>query len=279
MYNALLGSLDLDGKNFYYDNPLVGGSPRYPWHVCPCCVGNLARTLLMIPTWTYVKGDDGIYVNLFIGSTINVEKVAGTDIQMIQKTGYPWNGNISITVNPKESKKFTVHVRIPNRTTSELYTTTPQVSGVKLLAVNGEIIHPKIVNGYAVITRTWKTGDKIDMVLPMQVQRIVADKRIAADRGLVALRYGPLIYNVERADQPDISQAIGSAPLTAEWRGDLLHGVMTIKGDWADGSPLLAIPNFARNNRNSEGVGSTVWIKNKPAGDLESASILDAPSF
>ena len=198
---------------------------------------------------------------------------------MVQKTDYPWSGNISITVNPKESKKFTVYVRIPNRTTSELYTPTPQVSGVKLLAVNGEIIHPKIVNGYAVITRTWQTGDKIDMVLPMEVQRIVADKRVAADRGLVALRYGPLIYNVERADQPDINQAIGSERLTAEWRGDLLRGVMTIKGDWADGSPLLAIPNYARNNRNSEGVGSMVWIKNQPSPEMANAGSPASPVF
>jgi hypothetical protein len=279
MYNALLGALDLDGKNFYYDNPLTGGRARYPWHACPCCVGNLARTLLMIPTWTYVKGDDGIYVNMFIGSTINVEKVAGTDIQMVQKTDYPWSGNISIAVNPKQSKKFTVYVRVPNRTTSALYTPMPQVSGVKSLAVNGKIVTPKIVNGYAVITRTWKTGDKIDMVLPMEVQRIQADAHIAADRGLVALRYGPLIYNVERADQPDINQPIGSKALTTEWRGDLLHGVMTIKGQWADGSPLLAVPNYARNNRNSEGSGSMVWIKNQPASKLVSVATPDAPAF
>ena len=279
MYNALLGSTDLDGKNFYYTNPLTGGRARYPWHACPCCVGNIPRTLLMIPTWTYVKGDDGLYVNLFIGSTIKVENVAGTDMQMVQKTDYPWNGKISITVNPKEAKKFTVHVRVPNRATSALYTPTPAVSGLKSLAVNGETIHPKIVNGYAVITRKWKAGDKIDMVLPMEVQRIVADKHIAADRGLVALRYGPLIYNVERADQPDINQPIGSAPLTAEWRGDLLHGVMAIKGKWADGSPLLAIPNFARNNRNAEGVGSMVWIKSQSSPDMASARSAAASGF
>jgi DUF1680 family protein len=58
MYNALLGSLDMDGKNFYYDNPLSSFVIRYPWHTCPCCVGNIPRTLLMIPTWTYVKGND-----------------------------------------------------------------------------------------------------------------------------------------------------------------------------------------------------------------------------
>ena len=74
LYNALLGATDLDGQTFFYDNPLVDGQ-RNPWHTCPCCVGNIPRTLLMIPTWTYVRGDDGLYVNLFIGSTINVEKV------------------------------------------------------------------------------------------------------------------------------------------------------------------------------------------------------------
>ena len=102
------------------------------------------------------------------------------------------------------------------------------------------------------------------MVLPMEVQRAKADERIAADRGSVALRYGPLIYNVEQADQPDINQPLGPGPLTAEWRSDLLDGVMTIKGKWADGSPMLAIPNYARNNRltgQSGKDGSMVWLK------------------
>ena len=247
-YNALLGATDLEGKDFYYTNPLIGGR-RTPWHACPCCVGNIPRTLLMIPTWTYVKGKDGLYVNLFIGSTINVEKVAGTDVQMVQKTDYPWSGNVELTVNPRVSKEFSVYVRVPNRTTSELYRPTPAVSGFKSLAVNGKPLQAKIVNGYAVITRAWKPGDTIEVVFPMAVQRIKADERIAANRGLVALRYGPLIYNVEHADQPDINKALSKEPLTAEWRGDLLQGVMVIKGSWGDGSPMLAIPNYARQNR------------------------------
>lgn len=251
MYNALLGSIDLEGKNFLYTNPLNTAQPRYQWHVCPCCVGNIPRTLLMVPTWSYVTGPDGLYVNMFIGSTIKVPKVpgTGTDVEMVQKTDYPWSGSISLTVNPKESKTFTVYMRVPNRTTSELYKPVPEVKGLKSLMVNGKPFTPKIVNGYAVIRRTWKAGDKIDMVLPMEVQKITADSKIDADKGRVALRYGPMIYNVEQADQPNINQAIGSAPLTVQWRDDLLRGVMTIKGTWADGSPLLAIPNFARLNR------------------------------
>jgi len=269
IYNALLGSLDLDGKNFYYDNPLVSDRNRYPWHQCPCCVGNIPRTLLMIPTWTYVKSENGLYVNLFIGGTVNVDRVAGTDVEMVQKTDYPWSGAVSITVNPKVATKFTVYVRVPNRTTSELYQTTPTVKGITSLVVNGTAITPEINKGYAAITREWKAGDKIDLVLPMEAQRVKASEKIVADRGDVALAYGPLIYNVEGADQPNVHGAIGSGPLTPEWRGDLLGGVMTIKGTWADGSPLVAIPNYARNNRgtNSATRQSLVWIKDQTPKD------------
>jgi len=283
MYNALLGSLDLDGKNFYYDNPLLAAKPRYSWHNCPCCVGNIPRTLLMIPTWTYAKGKDALYVNLFIGGTINVEGVAGTDVQMVQKTDYPWSGKVAMTVNPKKAKKITNFVRVPNRQTSELYTPTPQVNGLKSLVVNGKAMTPQIENGYAVIARDWKRGDKIEVEFPMEVQRVKADERIAADRGLVALRYGPLIYNAERADQSDIGQAIGPAPLTAEWRSDLLGGVKVIKGSWADGSQLVAIPNFARcnridssgnsnrsSNRDGGSANSVVWIRDSAAVTAES---------
>ncbi|MCL5279618.1 MAG: glycoside hydrolase family 127 protein [Planctomycetes bacterium] len=277
LYNALLGSIDLEGKDFYYDNPLDSRGPRYRWHVCPCCVGNIPRTLLMIPTWTYVKGKDGVYVNLFIGSTINVEKVAGTDVQMVQATDYPWSGKVSITINPETAKRFTVSVRVPSRTTSELYAPTPQVNGLESIAVNGSPIQPTIDKGYAVITRDWKAGDKIDFVLPMKVQRIKASDKIAATSGKVALRYGPLLYSAEAADQNLDKVLAPESALTTEWKGDLLGGVMAIKGVWADGSALTVIPNYARDNRLAKNdassapsprrgpraVSSIVWLKDR----------------
>ena len=248
MYNALLGSVDLDGKNFCYTNPLID-SQRTPWHVCPCCVSNISRTLLMLPTWTYVRGDDGIYVNLFIGGRITVDHVAGTRVDMVQKTDYPWSGAVTITVNPAEARKFTVRVRVPNRATSRLYTATPAISGLKRLAVNGKAVTPHIENGYAVISRTWKAGDRIELELPMEPQVIRADRQIQADQGRVALRFGPLLYNVERADQPSLDQPLGSGSLKAVWHPELLGGVMTLEGRWADGTPMRAIPNYARMNR------------------------------
>ena len=285
MYNALLGANDLDAKDFYYDNPLDENKVRYAWHVCPCCVGNIPRTLLMMPTWVYTKSPDGIYVNLFVGSTITVENVGGADVEMVQATEYPWKGNVAITVNPTAAKSFSLRIRIPDRGVSKLYTPRPEANGVTSIHVNGAAVTPAIENGYAVITRKWKAGDTVEVALPMTVQRVYPDERITSrsrggqvshpDEGKVALKYGPLIYNIERVDQ-DISKPISkTAPLTAEWRADLLGGVMAIKGKFADGSDLLAIPNYARTNRDGGATAvpqvggrggprpltSIVWIK------------------
>jgi uncharacterized protein len=249
LYNALLGGLDLEGRTFYYTNPLDANAPRTSWHNCPCCVGNIPRTLLMLPTWMYSKDAGGLYVNLFIGSTVTVENVGGTDVQVVQTTDYPWNGNVSITVNPKTAKRFSVRVRVPNRAVSTLYTSTPEANGITALRVNGRAAQPSVENGYAVITRTWKAGDRVELTLPMKAQRVRASEKIAANRGRVALRYGPLVYNIEKVDQ-DITKALAaSVPLATEWRAELLGGVVVIKSVFSDGTPLVAVPNFARTNR------------------------------
>ena len=180
---------------------------------------------------------------------------------------------ITISIDPKApvQQSFTIYLRIPNRTTSALYTPVPQVEGYQHLSVNGENISPVVDKGYVAIRRKWKKGDKIVLDLPMTIQQVTADEKIEADRGRVALRYGPLVYNVETADNANINQPLGTSPLSMEWKGDLLHGVMAIKGVWADGSPLLAIPNYSRLNRtdttsypppySDKAPTSIVWIK------------------
>src|SRR5262249_51162125 len=137
------------------------------------------------------------------GTTVNVENVAGTDVQMVQETNYPWDGKVAITVNPRDAKTFAIRIRVPRRGTSELYAVTPQSDGINNLAVNG--VQPKpphIEDGYFVITRQWNAGDKIEFELPLKPQRVKASEKLAADRGLVALRLGPLVYNFEAADNP-----------------------------------------------------------------------------
>jgi DUF1680 family protein len=203
----------------------------------------------MIPTWTYVKDKSGLYVNMFVGSRIDVGQVNGTRVEVVQTTEYPWTGTISITLNPAQTKMFSVYVRIPNRTTSKLYKEAPIVKGVKRFAVNGQQVTPTIRKGYAVVTREWRAGDRIELELPMEPQRVVADPRIKANAGLIALKYGPLVYNVEAIDNHNIDQKLGTDPLRTQWRPNLLGGVVTISGRWADGTEFVAIPNYARVNR------------------------------
>ncbi|MCX5676745.1 MAG: glycoside hydrolase family 127 protein [Planctomycetota bacterium] len=260
LYNAILGGIDLEGKNFTYTNALDSGGRRYPWHGCPCCVGNLPRTLLSLPTWMYSRSADSLYVNLLIGSTVTVDNVASTRVQLVQATDYPWSGNVALTVNPAEARRFSIRIRAANRNVSRLYTASPACDGIVSLAVNGTPVTPALERGYAVLTRQWKAGDRIDLVLPMQVQRVKGSSRIAATAGRVALRYGPLIYNIESVDQ-DINSVLGpTSALSTEWKGDLLGGVLIIKGTFSDGKPLTAIPNYARLNR---GGRSIVWIKDQ----------------
>ena len=260
LYNAVLGSVDLAGRNFIYTNPLDSSEARYPWHGCPCCIGNIPRTLLMLPEWMYARGKDGIDVNLFIGSTMTVDHVVGTSVCMTQKTDYPWNGAVSITVNPAEPKEFSLRVRVPRHDASKLYQNSPATGGLVSLAVNGQPLTQRIEHGYAVITRKWEKGDKVDLVLPLAVQRVKCDERVVANRGRVALRVGPLIYNIESADQNVEAVLKADSPLTTRWDASLLGGVMTIEGSFADGSKMTAIPNYARLNR---GGRSLVWIKDK----------------
>jgi DUF1680 family protein len=210
----------------------------------------------------YTRNNNSLNINLFIGSTSTIENVGGANVELIQSTDYPWSNKDSITVNPTTPREFTIRIRVPARQVSALYTATPSSDGLTSIAVNGApIASPLMENGYAVIHRLWTAGDKIDLTLPMTVRRIKADTRVAADRGRVALQYGPLIYNIEAVDQANLELPLKSdSALTTEWRPDLLGGVTVIKGTFADGSAMQAIPNYARCNR---GGRSLVWIRDQ----------------
>jgi DUF1680 family protein len=126
--------------------------------------------------------------------------------------------------------------------------------------VNGEVIQPIIERGYAVIRREWKAGDRVEMELPMKPFRVKAVEAVAADRGRVAIKMGPLVYNVESVDG-NVDRVLGAdSPLQTVWRPELLGGVMAVEGKYADGSPLLAIPNYVRENREGR---SVVWIRDR----------------
>jgi DUF1680 family protein len=265
LYNNVLGAFDLNAQNFTYTNPLDSSSGRYTWHNCPCCIGNLPKTMLAFPRWMYAKSGDnnGVYVNMYIGSTYSIGGVAGTNVQLVQATDYPISGNISITVNPTAAATFTVYLRSPNRNVSGCYTVSPAANGISSLSVNGSAVSTSASKGYVAITRTWNPGDVITITLPMQVQRVKANSNIKADTGSVALQYGPLVYNIESVDLSNNTNFNNfvldpSATLSVQWNASLLGGVNVIKGTFKNGTAMNAIPNYARLNR---GGRSAVWIR------------------
>ena len=258
LYNEILGSLNDPASTIFYPNPLTGGA-RASWTGVPCCYGNAARTLFELPTWIYARSSDAIYVNLFIGSTVAIPAISGTTVQMVQITDYPWTNHVTIVVNPAVPTNFTLNIREPSRTWSQLYTPTPAISGFTSIQLNGAPIIPVITNGYATITRTWTAGDKVDLVLPLTVQRIKAGSKVAADVGLVALQYGPLIYNIESADQSTGLILNPAAPLSVQYT-NILGGFLKITGVWTNGAVLTAIPNYAHLNR---GGTSAVWFRDQ----------------
>src|SRR5262249_39741167 len=178
-----------------------------------------------LPTWAYSRSADAVYVNLFVGMRASLGEVAGTEVEIVQETNYPWDGRVKLTVNPKAPKAFAVRIRAPRRDVSTLYRATPRGDGITKLTVNGAAFAAPEARGYAEISRLWKAGDTIELTLPMPVQRVYgSDKIISGDgrpspvKDRVALRIGPLVYNVEEVDQNITGVLPRQAPIVSEWR-------------------------------------------------------------
>jgi DUF1680 family protein len=241
LYNAMLSGYALDGKTFFYPNPLasVGQHARSPWFSCACCPPNVARLMASLPGYFYGKTGNEIYVNLYAANAAEIV-LQNQTVRLELETLYPWDGRIKITVSPERANSdFTLNLRIPgwamNRPVpSELYRYLNPVTEQIALTVNGEGVSYKTDKGYARLKRVWSPGDVIELVLPMPIQRLVAHDSVRADRGRVALQRGPIVFCAEWPDQPDghVRHLLlpDEAALQTEFRSDLLNGVQVIRG-------------------------------------------------
>lgn len=278
LYNAAIAGVSLKGDTFFYPNPLEsdgryafnqGALTRKPWFDCSCCPTNLARFIPSIPDYVYAVRKDVLYVNLFVASDATAE-VAGGKVSLVQETRYPWDGRVSLRIAPSSPRAFEVRVRIPGwarerPVPSDLYRYVDASGSGYELRVNGGVVPASLSDGYAVLSRTWKAGDLVTLNLPMPVRRVVADDRVADDRGRIALERGPLVYCVEGIDNGgSIGDVVvpDKALLTPEARPDLLGGITVLRGTAADGAgkkrELTAVPYYAWSNR---GPGEmAVWL-------------------
>ena len=238
LYNGLISGVSLDGKTFFYPNPLEsnGQHARQEWFGVACCPGNITRFLASVPGYVYARAGDALYVNLFAAGRAEID-LNGRPVKVVQETRYPWDGTVKITISPDRPRGFTINVRIPgwarnDPVPSDLYRFTDEAPA-PTLNVNGRPVDLKLDKGYASLNRTWRAGDVIELALPMPVRRIVAHEKVEADRGRVALQRGPIVYAAEWPDNPGgrVRNLMlpDKAVLTAESRPDLLNGVQVVK--------------------------------------------------
>lgn len=282
LYNGVLSGMALDGKSFFYVNPLevwpAAAEHRYDqrhvkttrqgWFRCACCPPNLARLLASLEQYIFSYHEDSIYLHLYMSSVLNIAGEAdGISIEVA--TGYPWDGQVELTVDVAQPREFTLALRIPG------WCQTPSAT------VNGEQLELAAImdRGYAKVNRLWLSGDKITLDFPMPVIRLAAHPQVRENAGRVALQRGPLVYCLEEADNGPVLTDI-VLPLEPEFQTtfdpELLGGVVTIEAEAyrsADDDQRLyrpfsaalrkvrikAIPYYAWNNR---GVGEMlVWIR------------------
>jgi len=277
LYNALLSGVSLSGDHFFYPNPLEsrGQHERSPWFGCACCPSNVCRFLPSIPGYIYAHDKSTVYVNLYIQNETDID-LNGSKTHVAQTTDYPWNGKVTVTLKPSAIKYFSVALRIPGWASGQvvpgdLYHFLPDENPAYTIMVNGVPAKFALKNGYAVITNTWKEGDKIELNLPMPVKKVAAHPLVLADRDRVALQRGPLVYCLEWPDNKDghvLNLVLDStAQLTATFNPQLLNGVETINGK---ASVAMSTEN---GNKTSDQVGFTAipyyaWA-NRGAGEMQ----------
>jgi hypothetical protein len=219
LYNGVISGMSVDGGKFFYPNPLSSDGvftfnadrtkTRQPWFGCACCPSNLSRFIPSMPGYIYGVRDNNLYVNLFASNTATIA-VGGKNVTLEQSTQYPWDGDIAIKVLQNKAKTFNMLVRIPgwvlNQVVpSDLYSFSDDILSGYEVTVNGQRVDGELQNGYLVINRNWKKGDVVRIHFDMPVRTVIANLRVADDRGRVAVERGPLVYCAEWADNEDIN--------------------------------------------------------------------------
>ena len=283
LYNNVLSGVSLSGDKFFYDNPLEsdGEHERQKWFGCACCPGNITRFVASVPGYIYAVQESGvrrqelssIYVNLYAQGKAKIG-----NIELEQTTDYPWDGKIRIALT-KGSGKFAIKLRIPSwlkesPTNNSLYKYI-DAAPAYTVTINGSVVGCATADGYYTITRSWKKGDVIELNLPMDIRRIVANDNAEDDRGKIALERGPIVFCLEGSDQADgkvfNKYILNSTKISAHFEKDLLNGVMVLEGAAKeleqDGEvkdvTFRAIPYSTWNNRQPQQM--EIWIANTPA--------------
>lgn len=281
LFNSVLSGISLDGKNFLYTNPLAQSNDlpfkqrwskdRVPYiALSNCCPPNVVRTLAELNNYLYSVSDKGLYFNLYGGNSLSTRLADGTAISLKQETNYPWDGNIKVTLNKTGNKPYGLYFRIPG-----------WANGAKIM-VNGKAFETLASPGtYAAVNRTWKAGDIVELVLPMEAQLIESNPLVEENRNQVAVKRGPVVYCLESKDfeGKSIFNAVIPSSIALKAIPTTIGGaaVMSLEGnaklrektDWTntlyhpisknnETTPIKLVPYFTWGNRGHSEM--SVWL-------------------
>ena len=207
LYNGLISGVSLEGNGFFYPNPLesMGQHQRQAWFGCACCPSNICRFIPSLPGYVYAVKDKNVYLNLFLSNTSTLD-VGGKKLTLTQKTDYPWDGETVLTIDKNSVGEFNLKIRVPGwlrnkPVPSDLYQYTDNKRLGYSFIVNGVTV-PLLVDadGYVNIERRWRKGDEVVICFDMEPRTVRANNKVEADRGMICVERGPIVYCAEHPD-------------------------------------------------------------------------------
>ncbi|HDX8788109.1 TPA: glycoside hydrolase family 127 protein [Klebsiella michiganensis] len=245
LYNTVLGGMALDGKHFFYVNPLEVHPKslkfnhiydhvkpvRQRWFGCACCPPNIARVLTSLGHYIYTPHDDSLYINLYIGNSVEIP--VGNEALRLRISGnYPWQEQVKIVIDSSSPVNHTLALRLPD------WCDKPQVT------LNGAPVTQDVRKGYLHISHLWREGDTLQLTLPMPVRRIYGNPLVRHQAGQVAVQRGPLVYCLEQADN---GEQLHNLQLPRDARFSTVEG----KGIFAR-KILLQAPGYKQTAKDAE---------------------------
>jgi hypothetical protein len=278
IYNGILSGVSHEGDAFFYTNPLAstGDAERREYYSVACCPGNIARLLAQMPEFIYAQQDDVVYVNLFVGSSADIE-LPGGHLRIQQQTRYPWDGDVTISVDSEGPAEFELRIRLPGWANdapvpTNLYSYVDASDDRMSWSITGDVSPEavRMADGFLTVRRTWQPGEGVELHMPMPIRRIAAHADVTENAGRVALQRGPLVFAAEAIDNGGAALDLAladDADLAARFDAELLGGMTVIEGSAQRGGstvPFRAVPYFAWSNRGSGEMA--VWFPRAVTG-------------
>ncbi len=223
LFNGVLSGMALDGKSFFYVNPLEVlpeacrrderkfhvKSIRQKWFGCACCPPNIARLVSSIASYACTENNDTLFVHLYMGCELK-KKVGEKEVSVQITSGFPYEGKVTLTVDCDTPTEMTLALRLPDwakecvvngvSTTNEALCggeASPVLEAIKKTA---GISCAKVSDGYLYLSGTWSGSSEIKLDFPMAVRIMAANPSVREDTGKVAVTCGPMVYCLEEAD-------------------------------------------------------------------------------